>query len=183
MAVAGGVGRLVHTVKVGTGGPRWLARWGCEVLKPQGGGVAYSTRIISCSFPHLEGCLKASLLLPVLPYAPRTLWPESAREGARGSERCSPFPQTLLSEPLSRDATRKCVQMAPPRCGGSLSAINPFHISKKAQPTSAPTCERRPQWPPELRSRCKRLSTPRSAPSIEPGSAFPGVRPEHLGQW
>lgn len=61
MAVAGGAGRLVHTVKVGTGGPGWRARWGCEVLKPQGGGVVYLTTIISCSFPHLEGCLKASL--------------------------------------------------------------------------------------------------------------------------
>lgn len=91
VAVARGVGRLVHTVKVGTGGPGWLARWGCEVLKPQGGGVVYLT-IISCSFPHLEGCLKASLPLRVLPFAPRTLWPESAREGARGSERYSPFP-------------------------------------------------------------------------------------------
>lgn len=59
---SGGWSRQTCTHCEGGNGRPGLARWGCEVLKPQGGGVVYLRTIISCSFPHLEGCLKAGCL-------------------------------------------------------------------------------------------------------------------------
>lgn len=71
-------------------------------MKPQGGGAVYLTTIISCSFPHLEGCLQASLLLSVLPHRPKDAVARAGQGWRQGLGALQSSPQTLLNEPLSR---------------------------------------------------------------------------------